>query len=466
MEQTLLNQLEGIFSPKSVALVGVSEREYNLGYRWTKSLLDAGFLAIYPVNPKGGEILGLKVYPTIADIPGEVDLAILLIPREAVPSVARDCARKGTKGIVLYTSGFGETGPDGKELEREIVRIAREGGTRVIGPSCLGPYNPSAKLITQYPFPRKAGAVGVISHSGFLFNYLVSCVAATGIGPSKGISCGSDCDLSFVDFLEYLGHDEQTRIIVAYLEGIEDGKRLLRVGREVSRKKPVIILKGGDTDIGKEASASHTGTLAVPSALWNTICRQTGIISVESFEQMMDALIALYYLPRPKGRRVSVITAPGGIAVTAADACIRLGLEMPRLSEETRAKLANLIGTLGTNLKNPVDLGPMGAMAAEKYVKEAMCIVAGDENIDMLLVSFIGPRTTDEVKDGKSAEALLSAIKEGGKPTVFSGASLMGWDRGELKFLRQNNVPVYPEARRAAFALSRLAQYSEFSRSA
>jgi len=181
---------------------------------------------------------------------------------------------------------------------------------------------------------------------------------------------------------------------------------------------------------------------------------------------MMDALIAIYYLPRPKGRRVSVITAPGGIAVTAADACIRLGLEMPRLSEETRARLANLIGILGTNLKNPVDLGPMGAMAAEKYVKEAMCIVAGDENIDMLLVSFIGPRTTDEVKDGKSAEALFSAIREGGKPTVFSGASLMGWDRGELKFLRQNNVPVYPEARRAAFALSRLAQYSEFSRSA
>ena len=464
MDQILLGQLEGIFSPRSVALVGVSEREYNLGYRWVKSLLDAGFPTVYPVNPKGGEILGLKVYPSVADIPGDVDLAILLIPREAVPDVARDCARKRTKGIVLYTSGFGETGPEGKELERQIVRIAREGGTRVIGPSCLGPYNPSAKLITQYPFPRKAGAVGVISHSGFLFNYLVSCVAATGIGPSKGISCGSDCDLSFVDFLEYLGQDQQTKIIVAYLEGIEDGKRLLRVALEVSRSKPIIILKGGETEVGKEASASHTGTLAVPSAIWSTLCRQTGIISVDSFEQMMDSLVALFYLPKPKGRRVAVITAPGGIAVTSADACIKLGLELPRLSEETKTQLEKLVGTLGTNLNNPVDLGPMGAMAADHYVKEAMQIVARDRYIDMLLVSFIGPRTTDDAKDAKSAEELLAAIKEGGKPTVFSGASLQGWDRGELKFLRQSNVPVYPEARRAAYALAKLAEYSEFSR--
>jgi acyl-CoA synthetase (NDP forming) len=464
MEQKLLEQLEGIFNPRSVAIVGVSNREYNLGYRWLKSLQDAGFPTLYPVNPKGGEMLGLKVYPSIADIPDDVDLAILLIPREAVPDVTRDCAHKRTKGIVLYTSGFRETGTEGRKLENEIVKIAREGGTRVIGPSCLGPYNPSAKLITQYPFPREAGAVGVISHSGFLFNYLVSSVAATGIGPSKGISCGSDCDLGFVDFLEYLGRDQQTKIIVAYLEGVEDGRRLLKVAREVSREKPIIVLKGGDTEIGRETSASHTGTLAVPAAIWDTLCRQTGIISVDSFEQMIDALVALFYLPKPAGKRVGVIAAPGGIAVSSADACSKLGLELPKLSAGTQQQLANLVGTRGTNLKNPVDLGPMGAMAADNYVKEAMRIVAGDQNIDMLLVSFIGPRTTDDAKDAKSAEALLAAIKEGSKPTVFSGASLQGWDRGELKFLRQSNVPVYPEARRAAYALAKLAEYSEFIR--
>jgi acyl-CoA synthetase (NDP forming) len=292
----------------------------------------------------------------------------------------------------------------------------------------------------------------------------VSSVAATGIGPSKGISYGSDCDLGFVDFLEYLGRDQQTKIIVAYLEGVEDGRRLLKVARDVSREKPIIVLKGGDTEIGRETSASHTGTLAVPAAIWDTLCRQTGIIPVDSFEQMIDALVALFYLPKPAGKRVGVIAAPGGIAVSSADACSKLGLELPKLSAGTQQQLANLAGTRGTNLKNPVDLGPMGAMAADRYVKEAMRIVAGDQNIDMLLVSFIGPRTTDDAKDAKSAEALLAAIKEGRKPTVFSGASLQSWDRGELKFLRQSNVPVYPEARRAAYALAKLAEYSEFIR--
>jgi acyl-CoA synthetase (NDP forming) len=179
---------------------------------------------------------------------------------------------------------------------------------------------------------------------------------------------------------------------------------------------------------------------------------------------MIDALIALSYLPRPKGKRVCVIAAPGGIAVSAADACSKLGLALPELSKETQQQLANLIGTLGTNLKNPVDLGPMEAMAAERYVKDAIQIVAKDPSIDMLLVSFIGPRTSDEVKDARAAEGLLNSIREGGKPTVFSGSSLHGWDRGELKLLRQDNVPVYPEARRAAYALSRLAEYSEFVR--
>jgi acyl-CoA synthetase (NDP forming) len=464
MEKKLLEQLEKMFNPKSVAIVGVSNKEYNLGYRWLKSLQDAGFPILYPVNPKGGEMLGLKVYPSITDIPDKVDLALLLVPREAVPKVARECARKRVKGIVLYTSGFRETGPEGRKLEEEIVKAAREGGTRVVGPSCLGLYNPSAKLITHYAFPRKSGAVGVIAHSGFLFNYLVSSVASTGIGPSKGISCGSDCDLSFVDFLEYLGEDQQTKIIVAYLEGVEDGARFLKVAREVSRQKPIIILKGGDTEIGRETSASHTGTLAVPSIIWDTLCRQTGIISVDSFEQMIDSLIALFYLPRPTGKRVGVIAAPGGIAVSAADACSKLGLELPKLSRKTRKQLADLIGTLGTNLRNPVDLGPMGAMAAERYVKDVIQIVAKDPSIDVLLVSFIGPRTSDEAKEAKSAEGLLNAVRQGGKPTVFSGASLQGWDRGELKFLRQDSVPVYPEARRGAYALARLAEYSEFAR--
>ncbi|MBE0480142.1 MAG: CoA-binding protein [Dehalococcoidia bacterium] len=463
MEHDIIKELEGIFYPRSVAIVGVSEKANNLGYRWLKSLLDAGFPRVYPVNPKGGEMHSQKVYGSISEIPGHVDLAILIIPREAVPGVARECAEKGTKGIVLYTSGFGESGADGRRLQEEIVRIARRGGTRVMGPSCLGPYNPSAKLITQYVLPRQAGSVGVISHSGFLFNFLLMSVTATGIGPSKGVSCGSDCDLSFVDFLEYLGQDEQTKVIIGYLEGISDGKRLLRVAREISKRKPIIILKGGETETGRRASASHTATLAVPSAVWKSVCSQTGIISVDSFEELIDTLRALHYLPRTAGNRVAVVTAPGGLAVTASDACQKLGLELPRLTRRTRGALASLVGGLGTNVDNPIDLGPMGAMAAAYYVGEAVKLAIRDPNIDMLLTAYIGPPTFDEAKDRETAEDFVREIGAVGKPAVFSGASLQGWDRGELKFLAENRIPVYPEATRAARALARLVEYSEFA---
>lgn len=466
MNRDITEQLAPIFYPKSVALVGVSNAAMNVGYMFLQSLLDAGFPTVYPVNPRGGEMGGLRVYPSISDIPGEVDLAILTVPREAVREIAKECARKGTKAIVLYTSGFSEAGPEGRALEEEIVRIARAGGTRVIGPNCLGPYNPSARLISNFILPKEIGTVGVISHSGFLFYYLLMSVTDTGLLPSKGVSCGSDSDLTCVDFLEYLGRDPDTKIIVAYLEGIRDGNRLLKVGREISLSKPIIVLKGGHTDAGIKASASHTGTLAVSTAIWKTLCSQTGIISVDSFEQMMDALLALHLLPRTEGKRVGIITTPGGLAVISTDACSQLGLEIPQLTTETRQQLASVVESIGTSVNNPVDLGIIGALAPDHYVKEAIRIVAADPNVDMLIAAFTGPPGDDDSRDRKVADILLSEIAKGGKPTVICGATPQGWPRGELRFLAHSNVPVYPEPRRAAFALAKLAEYSEFLRSA
>ncbi len=465
MNQNITRQLAPLFYPRSVALVGISSTATNVGYMFLQSLLAAGFPKVYPVNPKGGELLGLKVYPSIKDIPGEVDLALLTVPRESVPEIARECAQKRTKAIVLYGAGFAEIGPEGRAFEEEIVRIAREGGTRVIGPNCVGTYNPSAKLIPQLILPKESGPVGVISHSGFLFYYLLMSIAATGLRPSKGVSCGSDSDLTCVDFLEYLGQDPETKIIIAYLEGIRDGHRLLQVAREISLSKPIIVMKGGHTDAGIKASVSHTGTLAVSTAVWRALCNQTGIISVDSFEQMMDALLALNHLPQPKGRRVGIITTPGGLGVTATDACSQLGLEIPQLTAETRKQLAGVVEPLGTSVNNPVDLGLIAALAPDYYVKESIRIVAKDPNIDMLLTAFTGPPGDDDVRDRKVADLLLSEIAKGGKPTVICGATPQGWPRGELRFLTQSNVPVYPEPRRAAYALAKLTEYSEFLRS-
>jgi acyl-CoA synthetase (NDP forming) len=305
----------------------------------------------------------------------------------------------------------------------------------------------------------------VISHSGFLFYYLLMSINDVGLKPSKGVSCGSDCDLTCVDFLEYLGHDPETKIIVAYLEGIKDGKRLLRVAREISPSKPIIVLKGGNTDAGRRASASHTGTLAVPTAIWKALCSQAGIISVDSFEQMMDTLVALHYLPRPKGKRVGIITTPGGLAVTSTDACNELGLEIPRLSAKTQKELAGIAEDVGTSVSNPVDLGMAAALAPDHYIKNAIRIVAKDPNIDMILAAFTGPPFDDDEHDKKVADILLHEITAGGKPTVFCGATPQGWARGEFRFLAKSNVPVYSEPRRAASALAKLTQYSEFLRS-
>jgi len=462
MNNDIREQLEPVFYPRSIALVGISNTAVNVAYMFLQSLLDSGFPRIYPVNPRGGEMMGLKVYPSISAIPEEVDLAICTIPRDSVPALVRECAESRTKAIVLYAAGFSEIGEEGKRFEEEIVGIARAGGTRIIGPNCVGPYNPSARLVPQFILPKVSGSVGVISHSGFLFYYLLMLVADAGLLPSKGVSCGSDSDLTCVDFLEYLGQDPDTKVIVAYLEGIRDGERLLRSAREISRAKPVVVLKGGHTDAGIRASASHTGTLAVSTRVWKTLCNQTGIVSVDSFEQMMDAMLALHHLPRPKGRRVGIITTPGGLAVTSTDACSQFGLEIPPLLPETRRELGGVVEHMGTSVNNPVDLGLIGALAPEKYVKEAIRIVAKDPNVDMIIAAFTGPPGDDDVRDRQVADLLLNEIEGGGKPAVICGATPQGWPRGELRFLSKSNVPVYPEPRRAAFALAKLAEYSEF----
>ncbi|HEY48717.1 MAG TPA: hypothetical protein G4O13_01570 [Dehalococcoidia bacterium] len=463
MKRTITDELAPVFCPRSVALVGISKSMANVGYQYLLSLQDMGFPNIYPVNPKGGELSGVKVYRSVKDIPGEVDLALVTVPREAVPEATRECARKGVKAIVLFTGGFGESGAEGRALEEEIVRIAREGGTRVVGPNCLGPFNPSAGMIPQFILPRERGSVGVISHSGFLFYYLLLSVADRGLKPGKGISCGSDCDLTCVDFLEYMGQDPETKVIVAYLEGIRDGRRLLQVAREISPRKPIIVLKGGHTEAGMKASASHTGTLAVPTALWKTLCRQTGIISVESFEQLLDTMVALHNLPRTTGRRVGIITTPGGLAVTTTDACNELGLEVPPLTAESQRQLAGIVESVGTSVNNPVDVGMIGALAPEHYVKESIRIVGSDPNVDMLIAAFTGPPGDDDVKDRKTADILIQEIAATGKPAVICGAIPKGWPRGEFRFLVQSEVPVYSEPRRAAYVLARLAEYSEFA---
>ena len=458
MTRDIMAELNWVFHPRSVAIIGASNREGSFGRVFVEGLIRMGFKNIYPVHPRDKDILGLSAYTSVHEIPGEVDLAIVLTPPGAVLEVVEECAKKGLKGVVIYTAGFGETGEEGKKIERDIARIARHSGTRVIGPNSIGIYCPSARLLS-FPLglleglPRDSGPVGAFSQSGSFVDLLVCNTSAKGIRFSKVVSSGNECDLEAADFLEYLGQDTETKIIVAYLEGVNDGKRFYQLAQQISMQKPIIMWKAGTTETGAKAAFSHTGALAGSSRVWEAMFRQAGIISVSSFEEVIDCLVGFYYLPLPKGRRIAIVSGPGGAAVGASDSCIRLGLDLAKLSDYTRTRLAQAIPPVGTSADNPVDLGP-GVLLRPQVYGEAIKILAEDENVDMLLVIAISDR--------ECSQSIFEVVRGIDKPVVVAMTVLPEIDPSEYQFLMTNGILSYADAKRAAVVLAKLADYVQF----
>ncbi|MEE8174054.1 MAG: CoA-binding protein, partial [Dehalococcoidia bacterium] len=285
--------LEYIFHPRSIAVVGASTQPSGSAANiFIEPLLILDYPgAIYPINPKGGELLGLKIYPTLADVPGPVDLATICVPAPLVPQVMADCAHKGVKLAQIFTAGFSESGEAGERLEAEIAAIARRGGVRVIGPNCMGIYCPGTGLSFNPYFPRDSGAVGFLSQSGANINDVVEPGVHRGLHFSKVVSYGNACDLNECDFLEYLAGDPETQIIAMYIEGTRDGQRFIKALSQATRAKPVIILKGGRTRGGSRATLSHTGSLAGDDAVWDALCRQMGVIQAYNVEELIDVLV-------------------------------------------------------------------------------------------------------------------------------------------------------------------------------
>jgi acyl-CoA synthetase (NDP forming) len=458
MPSQTVEQLSHICNAESVALVGASDKEGSFGRLFLEGLRDAGCRKIYPVNPKRDEILGIKVYPSISAIPDQVDLAILLTPTGVVLDLVKECVANKVRGAIVFASGFGELGAEGKELEREIGRIGREGGTRVIGPNCIGLFNPQSGVIT-YPqvlmkgVPKEPGSVGGFSQSGSFVDYLVWFLAEKGLRFSTIVSCGNECDLAAEDYLEYFGQDEQTRTIVAYMEGVKDGRRFFEVAREVGPQKPIILWKGGVSEQGARAAASHTGALAGSANIWNAMFKQTGIINVTSVAEVVDCAVAFQYLPLPKGPRVAVIGGQGGTGVGTADNCYALGLELPRLSESTVARLRDVLPPVGTSLGNPTDTGVASLLDPSLYEK-TIEIVAEDEGIDMILVI------------STPVEACLKHVADAAKaidkPLAVSVYALPESEPEIYKSLSAQGVAAYPDPKRAAYVLARLAEYARF----
>lgn len=458
----IVAELNPIFYPRSIAVIGASNSESSWGRLCLQCLIDMGFPKLYPVNREGNAVLGVRGFSSVKQIPDEVDLALVSVPRSEVPSVVRECTEKRVKGVSIFTAGFSEFGSEGKALEQEIVRIARAGSTRIIGPSSAGIYNPSAKLAHVSGLPKESGHVAFISHSGYLSEEFVESTAARGMRCSKVLSCGSDCDLTAVDFLEYLGEDPETRIIAAYLEGVTDGRRFFQVAQNISRKKPIVLWKGGVTEQGARYAVSHTGALAGASRVWEAVCAQTGIVLVDSFEQLVDVVLAFYHLPPARGSRLSVFCSPGGFAVATCDSCVRLGLTMAQFSQDTRKRLAEvMLPHVGTIPNNPVGLSPVSLFIPGVY-RNTYEAVLQDENIDMFLVALCPVEVRDDATLSMLCELLPPMAAK--KPVVVSSTAPAQMTAPQYQQFVRNNIPLYPDPKRAAIALARLAKYSAFAR--
>ena len=380
------DNLKWIFYPTSIALAGIT---VDNPQHWTRtfidSLLEFQFKGrIYLVNPKGGEIRGIKVYQEFRGIPETVDYVISTVPAKAAPGLIEECAKKGVKAIHFCTAGFTETGEEeGARLEARLLDLSRKTGIRLIGPNCMGIYCPGSRMSFDTNFPKESGPVGFISQSGGNTDALISRVMSRGIRFSKVISYGNACDLNESDFLECLVDDPETEIIGLYMEGVKDGGRFHETLGKAARQKSIILLKGGITEGGARAAASHTGSLAGSDAIWDALCRQLGIIKVRSLEEFGDSLVTMRFMPDPGGRRVALLGAGGGSSVLIADEFERRGIKVPPLPQDIRERIHEFTPLAGNILRNPVDYS-QNMMEPEKLIKTVRIIFQWEE-IDFLI---------------------------------------------------------------------------------
>ncbi len=374
------------FEPESIAVIGSLKEGYFGGYVVVKTLLNAGFTGkIYPINPSYQEILGLKAYPSIREISGKIDLAIIMINRRFVLNVIKECAEKEIKAVIVVSDGFAERDAEGARLQNEMVKIAREAGIRIIGPNTAGIVNSANGLIPDPYEPGyekvKPGGVAICAQTGMI-NPQAFPYADLHYGVSKICDYGNKCDLDECDLLEYLESDPTTKVITMYLESIRDGQRFLDISKKVSRQKPILILKSGRTKEGARVSASHTGALAVDDRIFSAACQQAGIIRIETFHEFFELPKIFSLQPLPKGNRLGIVTFTGGAGVLAIDEGAKYGLTAARLSPEIAGRLNAIFPGLG---KAVVDIGP--PMAVNNYMEiysDVLKTVLADDQIDCL----------------------------------------------------------------------------------
>jgi len=446
-------KLAAFFKPKSIAVIGASREPEKVGHKIFRNLVSSGFQGgLYPINPKTKELLGFKCYPSVVEVPDEIDLAIIAVPARIVPMIAEQCGSKGVKGIVVISAGFSETGREGTMLERKLLDICRKYKMRMQGPNCLGIINTQSRMNASFAATNpSSGNIAFVSQSGALGSTILNWALQNNVGFTSFISLGNESDLNAADFIEALAEDPQTRAIGLYIEGVKDGDRFIEVARKTTRKKPIIALKAGTTDVGVRAVSSHTGSLAGSDTAFTAAFRKTGILRVETLEELFDLVLAFKDQPLPKGKNVLIITNGGGPGILTADACEKMGLNLPLLEHGIREELRKSMPP-HSSLNNPVDV--LGDADENRY-KLALEAGLKSRKIDGIII-ILTPQAMTPTE--KVAKVIADISKTSNKPII---AAFMGLDDDSLpiKTLQENNIPnyVFPEA--AAYVLKRMYDY-------
>ena len=456
------NSLEAFFKPRNIAIIGATPTKGKLGNVIFEVLRSKFKGNIYPINPKYRKIDDVECYPTVKDVPEDVDMAVIVVPAPTVLEVVKHCVDKGVKGVIIISSGFSEIGPEGAEREKKLIEIIEGTGTRIIGPNCLGVYDAYTGVDTWFlPEDRMArppkGYIAIISQSGALAAAMLDWAARMGVGIAKAVSIGNKADVDEADLMEYLVEDPDVRVITIYLEGLRPGtgQKFVEVARKITKKKPVIVLKAGKTEKGTKAIASHTGSLAGAYQIYASAFKQAGIIEASSVLDLFDMARAFATQPIPRGRKVAVITNGGGMGVMATDALESLGLILPETPEDVKNRLRSKLVPFAA-LGNPIDV--TGSVIDEHYVVAFEEVLKSDA-FDMVMGIFLmqPPLLTEKLPD-KIIEVLK---KYRTKPVIavsFGGSKLT---LKLIKKLEEYGIPVYEIPERAARALWAMAYYSE-----
>ena len=457
-----------LLAPHSIAVVGAGQQRGGIGHELFRNLLAGGFNGpVYPINPKAPHVGGVRAYPSVLDVPDDIDLAVICVPAAGVPEVVRQCAEKHVGGLVMITAGFAEVGTEGAEVERDLIRLAHRHGMRIVGPNCMGVINTGAGVsmnATFAPVPPLPGSVAFCSQSGALGMAALERSSRLGIGISSFVSVGNKADVSGNDLLQYWEDDLGTDVVLLYLESFGNPGKFNRIARRVSRRKPIVAMKSGRSQAGSRGASSHTAALASPDLAVEALFRQTGVIRVDTMEQLFDTAAVLAHQPLPPGRRVAIMGNSGGPGVLAADACEAAGLEVPELSSATQEALRACLPA-AAGVRNPVDM--MAAADAATY-QQALRILLADPDVDALIVVYT-PTLVTTLDDIARGIAQVTA-EPWDKPVV---ANLVGTEgvpdalRGDGRAgdgAAGHTVPSFAFPETAAQALARAARYAEWRR--